>query len=228
MLGLHWCAANVDGHKFLRGEEIVAPAKQGSNGIGSGAAAGPSAGSFLRQEPHLKGLDGVLVAGYFIKSLDHDRLRRDWSISPAPPARMRIPPPHSLPVFLFVTGLHIGIHGPLFEAVDDRERRIAFAGTHKRDCHVPLRATGIQLHPRFLANIETPSKSGRGLPLRRRVFLEEASGVEGVSTDGSQHDVVQLSRPYFFSPLLLLDQPAVEPRDRLQCWLNVNFNSRHP
>ena len=115
--------AHGHGHQFLRFKQIVAAAEQCADCICSSARAPPLARPLLRKEPDLERLDRIPVAGHLVKSLDHDRLRGDRGIRPAPPAGMRIPPPHPLPGIFFSAGLHVGIDRPLPQAVDDRESR---------------------------------------------------------------------------------------------------------
>ena len=220
---LHRLAAYGHGHSLLRGEQIVAAAKQRRDRVGRGPVAFPAARALLREQPRLQPLDGRRVAGHLVERLDHDRLRLDRRARPAPPHRMRIAPPHPLPVAHVEVQLAVEPRAPLLEAIDDRECGLSVAGSLERNRQVPLRAAMVDLHPALLAHVEPP-----GVGLRRRagewhVFVEETAGVEREGADRREHGL-----PHLLRPVLFLDEPIVEPGDRSHRRLHVDLDAARP
>ena len=129
---------------------------------------------------------------------------------------MLVPPPHALPGVLLHAGLHVGVDRPLLEAVDDREGRRLVARPGKRDRQLTLREPGVELHPALAAHVKRPLDCRCRLALWWRVGREEAPRIECVDADGRQHDVVLLAGPELFRATLLLDEPSVEPGNRLE------------
>ena len=81
---------------------------------------------------------------------------------------------------------------------------------------MPLREPGVELRPACATHVERPPDRLGCLALRRGVVLKEAPRIEGVDADGREHDVVELAGPELFGPLLLLNEAAVEPGNRLE------------
>ena len=79
-----------------------------------------------------------------------------------------------------------------------------------------LREPGVELHPALPTHVERPPDRLGCLSLRWGVILKEAPRIERVDADGREHDVVQFACPELFGPLLLLDESAVEPGNRLE------------
>ena len=135
---------------------------------------------------------------------------------------MLVPPPHPLPRILLRAWLHVGVHRPLLQAVDDGTGRVAITRAMQREGHVPLRPPA-KLHPGLPGHVEAPADRLGRRPVGGRVFLEETPREEGVGARGREHRVVDL-----VGPLFLLKKPTIEPGQRRHRGLHVDRHAIGP
>ena len=85
----------------------------------------------------------------------------------------------------------------------------------------------VELHPRSTPDVERPrDRLGRG-SVGGRILGEKTPRIEGVDADRGEHHVVGLVTEPLQGELLLLDEPAVEPREVPQRRLHVDHVTRH-
>ena len=214
--GRHRLATNGHRHEVARPEQVRAAAKQRPHGVGRRHTAWPAARPLLRKQPRLHRFHGGGIARDLVEGLDHHGLGLDRCRRPAPPRRMLVSPPHALPRILLSAWLHVGVHRPLLQAVDDGTGRLAISRTVEREGHVPLRPPA-ELHPGLSAHIEPPADRFGGLVFRRSVCLKEAPREEGIGSSRREHGILDL-----LGPPPLLDKPAVEPGQRRHRRLDVD------